>query len=239
MRPSVVQLRQFYSSRLGRAVKKRLRERVLAHWPDIGSDAVLGIGYAPPVLRPLDRHASGRVLALMPADQGAVYWPVHTDNRSILGDELMPPIAPNMLQRAIMMHVLEFFHQPEDLLRVYWEILAPGGRLLIIVPNRRGLWSRLGQTPFARGTPYALAELKELVAAAHFTLRDATTLLYARRASPLLEWLGRTLLPGWGGVILLEAEKQIYASVGNAVHARKPQWNRGAVPVAETSHRVR
>jgi hypothetical protein len=233
MRPSVIQLRQFYTSRLGRAVKKRLRERVHAMWPSLHDEVVLGIGYAPPLLRALDREPSVHVLALMPADQGAVYWPVHTDNRSVLGDELMPPLASNSLQRVLVVHALEFLARPDELLRVYWEMLAPGGRLLLVVPNRRGLWSKLGATPFARGTPYSMAQLKELVAGAQFTLRDASTALYARGASPLVEWLGRLLLPGLGGVILLEAEKQIYAGVTVPVQPRRARWNAAAVPVGE------
>lgn len=233
MRPSVLQLRQFYSSRLGRSVKKRLRQRVRALWPELGNDTVLGIGYAPPLLRVLDRQAGGAIMALMPADQGAVYWPVHTDNRSVLGDELMPPLAPNRLERVLVVHAFEFLPRPDELLRVYWEMLSPGGRVLLIVPNRRGVWARLGATPFARGTPYSVAHLKELVAAAQFTLRDCTTSLYARSDSLWWEWLGRAIAPGWGGVIVLEAEKQIYAGISVPAESRRAMWKPAPMPVTE------
>ena len=242
MRPGIVQLRQFYSSRLGRGVKKRLRQIVLNHWPDHTNEVIVGIGYAPPLLRVLERAGGSHITALMPADQGAIYWPVHTDNRSILGDELAPPFAPNTLHRVLVVHAFEFLAKPDELLRVYWEMLAPGGRLLLIVPNRRGLWARLSSTPFARGIPYSMAHMKELVEEAQFTLRECSTALFAlprsRRSGPwlatLLEGLGQLLLPGFGGVLVVEAEKQIYAGITEPVaQAKRPKWNPRALPVAD------
>lgn len=242
MRPSVVQLRQFYSSRLGRIVKKRLRQLTTSRWADHQNETIVGIGYAPPLLRVLDRNNGGHILALMPADQGAIYWPVHTDNRSLLGDELMPPFADNTLHRVLMLHAIEFVAQPEELLRVYWQMLAPGGRLLMIVPNRWGLWSHFGRSPFTRGNKFSLGQLKDMLEEAQFTLRDCGTALYSPpstgwlwvQVSGMVEWLGRTLMPGLGGVVVVEAEKQIYAGLGIPVEAaRRERWSPAAVPVTE------
>lgn len=241
MRPSVVQLRQFYSSRLGRSAKKRLRQMAVAHWPDHDKETIVGIGYAPPLLRVLERDG-GTILALMPADQGAIYWPVHTDNRSLLADEMMPPFADNTLHRVLMLHAIEFAERPEELLRVYWQMLAPGGRLLVIAPNRYGLWAHFGRTPFTRGKKFSVGKLKDLLEEAQFTLRDCTTALYVppntgwawQRISGALEWFGRFLLPNLGGVIFIEVEKQIYAGLGIPVEAaRRERWAPAAVPVTE------
>lgn len=242
MRPSVVQLRQFYSSRLGRSVKKRLRQVTVNHWPDHEKETIVGIGYAPPLLRMLERHNGGSILALMPADQGAIYWPVHTDNRSLLADELMPPFADNTLHRVLMLHAIEFAAKPDELLRVYWHMLAPGGRLLLLAPNRYGLWAHFGRSPFTRGKRYSLGRLKDLLEEAQFTLRECSTALYMppstgwvwQRSAGVLEWLGRILLPSFGGVIVIEAEKQIYAGLGIPVEAaRRERWSPAAVPVTE------
>lgn len=242
MRPSVVQLRQFYSSRLGRRVKHTLRALVQRQWSVQDQDVIAGIGYAMPVLRVLER--SGAItFALMPSEQGAIYWPVHTDNRSLLADELMPPLAPGRLQRAIMLHALEYSAAPADLLSVYWEMLAPGGRLLVIVPNRRGLWAHTGRTPFAKGTRWSMGVLKDLLENAQFTLRESTTALFTppsthplwRRANEVVEWLGSMLMPGFGGVLVVEAEKQIYAGLAMPVQApRRAAWKpNGAVAITE------
>jgi hypothetical protein len=243
MRPNVVQLRQFYSSRLGRVVKQQLRKRVLAHWPESHRETIVGIGYAPPLLRVLERAGDETAtLALMPAEQGAIYWPVHTNNRSILGDEMTPPFAPNTLHRVLMLHAMEFAAKPAELLAVYWEMLAPGGRLLIITPNRFGLWARMGRTPFTRGRAFSIQELKDLLEGARFTLRDSGTALFApprSRRLPftrLVEWLANAIIPGIGGVLIVEAEKQIYAGLGiPVIEAKRARWVEpaGAVPVTE------
>ena len=242
MRPSVVQLRQFYSSRLGRIVKKRLRQLTSNRWANHDNEVILGIGYAPPLLRVLERGNGSTILALMPADQGAIYWPVHTDNRSLLADELMPPFADNTLHRVLMLHAIEFSDRPDELLRVYWQMLAPGGRLLVIAPNRFGLWAHFGRAPFTRGRKFTPGKLKDLLEVAQFTLRECGTALYAPpstawvwgQLSTVFEWLGRMLLPSFGGVIVLEAEKQIYAGLGIPVEqARRGRWAPSAVAVTE------
>ncbi len=232
MRPDIVNLRQFYSSRLGRKVKTRLCHTALAHWPAHTGDLIVGIGYTLPVLRVLERTGPAKVLALMPAAQGAIYWPVHSENRSILGDEMRPPFMQGSVSRIVMLHSLEYASAPDELLSITWQMLAPGGQLLLIVPNRKGIWSRYGQTPFTTGTPYTLAELKTLLTDASFTLRDVSASLFAPpsghplllKFSGVLELFGRLFAPRSGGVLVIEAEKQIYAGVGERV-------SRKAVPV--------
>src|SRR3569833_150717 len=125
MRSKIISLRQFYSSRLGRRVKQRLRQMILELWPHHEDAVIVGIGYAPPLLRVLER-AGGRpasLIALMPADQGAIYWPVHADNHSILADDLHPPFARGTLHRVVMLHAFEHVPRPDELLKVFWDLL--------------------------------------------------------------------------------------------------------------------
>lgn len=238
MRPNVVSLRQFYSSRLGRKIKQRLRQLVMEQWPDHAQEAIVGIGYAVPVLRVLERAKPASLVALMPASQGAIYWPVHSENHSVLADEMMPPFAAGTVHRVVMLHAFEYAAKPKELLQVYWQMLVPGGRLLLIVPNRRSYWANFGSTPFARGTPYSMSQIKELLADAQFTLRDHHTALFAPPTShPLwlrawrsFETLGRALCPGMGGVLIIDAEKQIYASIPEPT--TKAKWVPAAAPIS-------
>lgn len=244
MRPGVVQLRQFYSSKLGHRVKQRLRQVALTHWPEFEEETVIGVGYAPPILRAMERTAGkSKPIALMPADQGAIYWPIHTDNRSVLGDEIMPPFTPNTLQRVILVHAFEFQDRPHELLAVYWDMLAPGGRLLLLVPNRVGLWKHLGHTPFRRGQAYSMGQLRDLLYDAQFTLRESSHALFAwpsahpiaMRLFGVLEWLGRFLWPGLGGLLVIEAEKQIYAGLAVPVTRVKEAAWAGTPAIAGTN----
>jgi SAM-dependent methyltransferase len=234
MRPDIVNLRQFYSSRLGRQVKRRLAHLLREHWAMAGDETIVGIGYATPILRSFTRGEgkTGTVIALMPTAQGAIYWPIDGDNRSVLGDTMRPPFAVNSLSRILMVHAFEYAAAPDELLRITWQLLAPGGRLLLIIPNRHGLWASFGATPFAAGTPYTLARLKELLADAEFTLRDAGAGLFAPpsahpfwlRTGTVIELLGRWCFPRFGGVLVIEAEKQIYAAIREPVTV-KPARN--------------
>lgn len=247
-RPSIVDLRQFYSSHLGRKVKQRLRQIVRGTWLQTPNCRVVGVGYAVPVLRALEQAEPSHIVALMPADQGAIYWPVHHDNRSVLGDEMLPPFAVSTLDRVILLHAFEHVTRPLELLKIYWQLLVPGGRMLLVVPNRRGLWSGFSATPFARGIPYSMTQLRELLNESAFTVRDATTTLFAPPSSHpfwlrlwgVLEFLGRILLPNLGGVLVIEAEKQIYAGVAQPSTATRRDWVSVpaiSAPVARVEHR--
>lgn len=223
MRPDIVHLRQFYAQALGRKVRKRLRRHVREYWQHEHALHMVGVGYTTDLL-PLPTmplHADSRIVALMPSDQGAIYWPINGKNHSALGDVLAPPFMPSSLHRVLMLHMFEYDEKPDELLRIWWQLLAPGGRLMVMVPNRHGLWARYGASPYRQGTAYTLHELKTLFNTVGYTVRDCRTALYALPSQhPLwlrlfmaMEALGSLFLPRLGGVIILEAEKQIYAGV--------------------------
>jgi SAM-dependent methyltransferase len=222
MRPDIVNLRQFYSSPLGRKVRRRLRNLMRDYWQHGSGLASVGIGYTVPLLPlPNAADAQARVIALMPMAQGAIYWPINAENHSVLADELCPPFMPSSLHRVLMVHGFEHVSAPDELLRIWWQLMAPGGRLMLVVPNRRGLWARFGATPFATGTPYTLASIRQLLNGSGFTVRDMRSALFAPpSAHPFwlscfhaIEWIGAACFPRVGGVFIVEAEKQIYAGL--------------------------
>jgi SAM-dependent methyltransferase len=53
----------------------------------------------------------------------------------ILGDLANSPIGEGTCAAATMFHVLEHLHDPECYLRSAWNLLRPGGRLIVQVPN--------------------------------------------------------------------------------------------------------
>ncbi len=209
-------------------------------WPDENSIHMVGVGYTTDLiaLPQVSQHSNSRIVALMPIAQGAIYWPVDDANHSVLGDEMRPPFMPSSLHRVVMVHGFEHATAPDELLRVWWQLLAPGGRLMLVVPNRHGLWARFGQTPFATGTPYTLGALRELLNGVGFTLREARSALFMPpsshplwlRSFAVLEWLAALCFPRLGGVLIVEAEKQIYAGVREAlIPVKSPrQWSHPA-----------
>jgi len=103
------------------------------------------------------------------------------------------------------------------------------GRLLVIAPNRSGMWAHLESTPFGHGQPYSFGQIGRLLAASLYRVERRDTALYlppsnwrlVLRGSPVLERTGRRLLPGFAGVTITEAVKDIYAAMPVQAVARR------------------
>ncbi len=91
-------------------------------------------------------------MAMMPAGQGVVNWPADGLSATALGDLDMMPL-PTLGRPRVVVHALETDEHPGELLSEIWRILTPGGRMIAVVPNRRGLWARMDTTPFGPASP--------------------------------------------------------------------------------------
>ncbi len=89
----------------------------------------------------------------MPSAQGVINWSADGGNVAALVHEDMLPLTDASMDRILAIHCLETTANVRDLLRELWRVLAPGGRLIIAVPNRRGIWARVERTPFGYGRP--------------------------------------------------------------------------------------
>ncbi len=223
----VIELRGFYAGPLG-AVAGRLISRSLRElWPDVSGRRVLALGYATPFITPFLSEAE-RVVALMPAAQGVVRWPREGANLAALADECELPVPDAMFDLVVAAHLLEYTGESARLLREIWRILAPQGRLLLIVPNRRGIWARLERTPFGFGRPYSRGQLTRLLHDSLFSpLRWSAALTLPPSDNRLMirsllgfERIGRRLGGNFAGVLIAEAEKTIYAAKRERGRAR-------------------
>lgn len=233
MYADVVDLRDFYATRLGQVARRMLSGRIRLLWPDLGGLRVLGLGYATPYLRPYLAEAE-RVMALMPASQGVLSWPPEGPNRVALADEGELPLPDFSVDRVLVIHGLEFSEQTRLLLKEVWRVLAGGGRVLVVVPNRRGIWARIDRTPFGQGHPYTPSQLTRLLRDEGFTPERSAGALYVPpsrsrmilRAAPAWEKLGARWFTTFAGVSMVEATKQIYAKklVTQKVKRRAPVY---------------
>jgi len=131
MHHDVIDLRSFYYGRaLGRVVQRALREKLLGAWPldSVAGMTVAGYGFGVPLLRPyLD--AARRTVALMPAAQGVMRWPVTQPNHAVLCDEDAWPLDTGAVDRLLLLHGLETADNPSAVLSEAWRVLGPGGRM--------------------------------------------------------------------------------------------------------------
>jgi SAM-dependent methyltransferase len=225
-----VDLRDFYDTRLGQMARQLIRRRLRALWPEVRGETVLGLGYANPYLRQF-RDEAARVLAFMPAGQGVLRWPPEGPNVAALVDEGELPLQDASVDRVLLVHAVEAGERLPELLNEVWRVMAGNGRLLVVVPNRRGIWARSDRTPFGQGHPYSPAQLSRLLREHRFTpLRSARALhwppLRARallRFAPAWERIGARWFSTFAGVVMVEAAKQIYAATAVTARHRRPR----------------
>ncbi len=225
--PDIVTLRQFYATRFGQDICRFIGRRIHALWPGAKGDVVLGIGYCTPYLEHYLPEAAV-VSVCMPAEQGAAYWPPQDGNVVFLGHESELPFRENSINRIMALHSFENTEQLSWMIEEMWRVLTPGGRVLIIVPNRAGFWCRNSRTPFGYGRPFSMAQMRHVLSEHQFTVTESSSALFMPpiqlrflwRAAAKCEKIGRLICPFLGGVLLMEAEKQIYASIKQPAHAR-------------------
>jgi SAM-dependent methyltransferase len=220
MHPDVLELRAFYASPLGSVVRRLLGRRIRTRWRSVSGAQLMGLGFAVPYLGAFRGEAT-RLGALMPAGQGALAWPATGNGHSVMVEEAMLPLPDASIERLLVVHCLEVSERTGALLREMWRVLAPEGRLLLIVPNRRGVWARMDTTPFGHGRPYSRGQLERLLTDALFTPVEWSTALYMPpidrhwlvRWATVFERVGARLWPGFAGVIMVEARKELMGAL--------------------------
>lgn len=214
----VRELRNFYyRSALGRAAQRAMRDRLVALWPEAKGQTVVGFGFAVPLLRPYLGQAR-RIVGLMPAPQGVMHWPPGRPNVSVLCDEARWPIEPGRVDKLVLLHGLDASDHQAAVLEECYRVLAPEGRLVVIVPNRVSLWARYDGTPFAASRPFTASQLEKRVSYHGFEASRYASALYQpprdtrfwRKTSTFWERQGQkfqTLRAG--GVHMQEFTKQV------------------------------
>lgn len=218
MASDVVDLRDFYRTPLGQVARRMVRRAVRRMWSDLHGMRLLGVGYPAPFLSAISPETE-RTLALMPASLGVLAWPPEGANLALLADEDELPFADFSMDRVLLVHALETSEQASRLLKEVWRVLAGGGRLLVVVPNRRGIWARLDRTPLGSGRPYTMSQLSQLLRDERFTPVATGAALFVPpsrsrmvlRSARAWERIGVRWFPTFAGVIIVEATKQIYA----------------------------
>jgi SAM-dependent methyltransferase len=216
----VVDLRAFYASPLGGVARRLVGRAVERFWGQIQGLRVLGLGYATPYLLDV-RGAAERTLAFMPASQGVVNWPATGLSASALVDPMMMPLPDASIDRVLLVHAIEAVESPTELLYEVWRILTPGGRIIVVAPNRRGLWARMDTTPFGHGQPYSRSQLNRLMRDTLFSPEGWAETLYVPplpgwvflRTAIAWERVGISLSLPFAGLHVVEATKQLYRPV--------------------------
>jgi SAM-dependent methyltransferase len=227
MSVDVAELREFYESPLGDLARRLVGRALAGFWPDLRGLGILGLGYPVPFLPNGDGDCR-RALAFMPAAQGVTAWPAGGRGAAALVDPDVLPLPEGCLDRVLVVHALENVEHPAELLHEVWRVLCPGGRMLAVVPNRRGLWARIDTTPFGQGQPFSRSQLRALLRETRFSPEGWSEALYTPplksrvllRSAPAWESVGaKTKLP-FAGLHIVDATKELHRAV--PLRAKRP-----------------
>ncbi len=237
-------LKSFYNSRKGKIIRYIVRQKILSTWPEIKSKRLMGYGYAMPYMKPYMDDAS-RTFNMMPAQLGVHNWPPESNNLVCLHEESTLPLETNSVDFVLMVHALEFLDNPEETFEEVWRVLKSTGRLLIVVPNRLGLWARADWSPFGQGRPYSIGQVEDFLNDNLFVHEHTSHALFSPpfekeillKGAHFFEKVGPYLYPALGGVHVIEATKQLYAGTGKLARAEGRDVKK-VLPVAVPTSRA-
>ncbi|MEE2690447.1 MAG: methyltransferase domain-containing protein [Pseudomonadota bacterium] len=228
MRTDILDLHKFYESPLGKRARAAVEGRLVEAWGEAAGMRVAGFGHASPYLGAFPK--AERTLVLAPDAQGAMRWPAEGRNLASLVPENCWPLPDSSIDRLLIVHGLEEASDPRRLMREVWRVLAPTGRVIVVAAHRRGMWSMVDTTPFAAGRPWLKRQLFGLLQDAMLKPLFVAGALYfppfgmpfLLRAADVWERAGTQLWSGLGGVLMVEAGKELLAPVGRVQRARSP-----------------
>jgi SAM-dependent methyltransferase len=223
----VLSLQSFYGSPLGGVARRLIGRVIRERWTSSAGLSVAAVGYGAPYLERF-RDGARRCLALMPAEQGVVVWPEAGRCAAALVDPQMLPLPDGSIDRLLLAHALEAADRPDALLEELWRITAPEGRMVVVVPSRRGVWARTDSTPYGQGLPYSKSQLRDLLQRADFSPIFWGEALHAppikkpfmMRSATTIERVGGAVGFPFAGVHIVEAIKQVHRPVGIRTVAR-------------------
>ncbi|GAN53705.1 methyltransferase domain-containing protein [Tanticharoenia sakaeratensis] len=211
----------FYAGPHGALTRTLLVERLRRMLPPLGARRVLGLGFASPYLDQLDcdplRTVSGRPdnpLTRITAQYAGSAMECAIDETALPFDDLS-------IDLVLAVHAVELMRDPRESLRAIWKVLADDGFLVLVLPNRTGLWAHGDMTPFGHGAPYSAWQIERTLKQSMFR---AERLDGALAVPPVALHLGRrTARAGdramgilgrrFAGVHVVVARKDVYAAM--------------------------
>ena len=216
----------FYNEARGQMVSKLLRKEINKLCSPSKTTSNLVVGF--PVCFSPDEMTCP---VLMPTEIGGM--PIQYEHfvYSALIDSKSWPLESDSIDYIFITHALEFIPNQKDFLSEAKRVLKSAGKLILIVPHRGGLWSRAETTPFGHGTPFSKGQicnlLKKIGLSPEKCIRSLFLPPFADKLPETLtgkiEIIGGHLLQLFGGVLIVQATKMVYAeSKKNRATQKKP-----------------
>jgi len=222
--------KDFYRRRRGRLISRLLTGHIRAVLPSLMNKTLVGYGYAAPYIQKIYKDTD-RAICVNPSKFGGHHWPQGKPNALCLSEGDALPLDTESVDCILVVHGFEFADDPDAFLQECWRVLKGHGRLILMVPNRTGLWARYDGSPFGHGVPYTLRLLKTHLKKNLFVSEREERALFmppfksflVLKTAYIFESFGRFFLSRLAGVHILEASKQLYAGLPEGSREKNTQ----------------
>ena len=207
--PGFDALAAYYATPDGRRVARTIAGIAAPALKRGSTTRLLAIGHPGPILKGFDPTSVERLAIVYPEGAGAGDWPAARTGCACVAEPWALPFANSLFDQALLCHALEHAEPPRAMLRELWRVLAPAGEVVLIVPNRAGLWTHFETTPFGHGRPFGRRQLTRLLEESMFEPLSWKTALVAPPVKGFA-WLDRPLTqvaPALGGIHFVLARK--------------------------------
>jgi len=248
---------KYFSTALGRLSSQVLSQQIEEVFDSGRNLRVLGCGYTTPYLQGVTPMCERLIEIRTEETNSLAMFDQQTPKG--LGSGMVAlvesgamPFNQNAFDRIIATHFIEVSqHLNADLYELH-RILQPEGQLVLVVPNRLGLWARSELTPFAKGQPFTPTQIRNVLEEVGFKVESIRPALYfaprnwhlnlkvSQFVENTMKWLGSWVgRPPVGGVLIVSVRKRQVIPPkprGLAMKLRK-FWEAGAKPAPVTLER--
>lgn len=216
--PSSLELSLFYGTPNGQLLNAEIASCLAEFLKEkkLSKRYLLCVGYPVSSCLPLFRQAKSYSV-LTPFFQGPRKLVDKGLNRAALGDEAHLPFMEASFDIAVIFHAVEYMEDPVSFFEELWKVLSPGGRIILMIPNRKGGWKKSGIPHASTDQGFNFAAARDFLFEKGFECVECKGvfhgLKFAKGKRPILEGVMKSVtIKGPGimpGFLLIEAEKVI------------------------------
>ncbi len=228
--PSSKNLDVFYQTPTGKKLSNEIENCLTSSWPreELKECHLLCVGFPPPGI--METCLQGKSFALFsPSFLGSKKIVRKGQNMSAVGNEADLPFREGSYDRILIFHALEYTEDAVSFIEGLWKVLSPGGRIFLMVPNKKGAWKKTGLPKPDLANPFLFQEVRSFLEKNGFTLINNYGAWYGLPVdffgtvlfSGLLKRLSGGGSVGFPGFLIFEAEKKIISPIYKPIRAFK------------------
>ena len=212
-------LSDFYKTNIGRSLKNLISEKIKKYVFLYDHEHVGFVGFSEPY-SDLLKNKKIKVFNFFPAKLGISKNNPKENSLNILHDEEQLPAEDLFFNHLVGVHYIENTSNLKKTLRELWRVLAPEGKIYLIIPNKKSSWSMSATSPFSSGFGFSKKQISDLLEENFYDIQFIDRLVYfppwklkiLSNHYLLFEKLGSYFWRFFNGVYLCVAKKRIYST---------------------------